>query len=96
MCEQTLQRAKRIITEEVEKAGCRVVKVILFGSRARGMPAPIATGIFWWWWIESCRCLACGISQMTSAFALREATSGETCLFNRWLWWHSSKGIRAV
>jgi predicted nucleotidyltransferase len=36
MCEQTLQRAKRIITEEVEKAGCRVVKVILFGSRARG------------------------------------------------------------
>ena len=36
MCEQTLQRAKQIITEEVEKAGCRVVKVILFGSRARG------------------------------------------------------------
>jgi predicted nucleotidyltransferase len=36
MCDETLQRAKRIITEEVEKAGCRVVKVILFGSRARG------------------------------------------------------------
>jgi predicted nucleotidyltransferase len=33
---EVLQRAKRIITEEVEKAGCRVVKVILFGSRARG------------------------------------------------------------
>ena len=36
MNEQTLQRAKRIITEELERAGCRVVKVILFGSRARG------------------------------------------------------------
>ncbi len=31
-----LQRAKRIITEEVEKADCRVERVLLFGSRARG------------------------------------------------------------
>ncbi|GIV20989.1 MAG: nucleotidyltransferase [Armatimonadota bacterium] len=36
MNEEILQRAKRIITEEVEKAGYRVVKVVLFGSRARG------------------------------------------------------------
>jgi hypothetical protein len=36
MDEDTLQRAKQIITEEVEKAGCQVVKIILFGSRARG------------------------------------------------------------
>lgn len=32
----TLHQAKQIITEEVERAGYRVVKIILFGSRARG------------------------------------------------------------
>lgn len=31
-----LKRAKAIITEEVERAGCRVKRILLFGSRARG------------------------------------------------------------
>ena len=32
----TLQIAKQIITEEVEKAGYKVESILLFGSRARG------------------------------------------------------------
>lgn len=34
--ERDVDIAKKIITEEIEKAGFRVVKVILFGSRVRG------------------------------------------------------------
>jgi predicted nucleotidyltransferase len=33
---KTVELAKAIITEEVEKAGCVVRQVLLFGSRARG------------------------------------------------------------
>lgn len=38
--EEVLRRAKAIITDEVEKAGCRLVRLILFGSRARGDARP--------------------------------------------------------
>ena len=31
-----LEIAKKIIVEEIEKAGLKLVKIILFGSRARG------------------------------------------------------------
>jgi predicted nucleotidyltransferase len=34
--ENTLAQAKAIITEELEKAGFKVLRVLLFGSRARG------------------------------------------------------------
>lgn len=34
--EETIQIAKKIITEEVEKAGYSVIKIILFGSRVKG------------------------------------------------------------
>jgi len=34
--EDTIRLAKTIITEELEKAGCHVLRVIFFGSRARG------------------------------------------------------------
>jgi predicted nucleotidyltransferase len=34
--EDTIKLAKTIITEEVEKAGCIVSRILLFGSRARG------------------------------------------------------------
>ena len=34
--EKAIQIAKKIITEEVEKAGFKVIKIILFGSRAEG------------------------------------------------------------
>ena len=34
--EELLKEAKAIITEELEKAGFKVVEIILFGSRARG------------------------------------------------------------
>lgn len=34
--ERDVDIAKKIITEEIEKAGFKVVKVILFGSRVRG------------------------------------------------------------
>ena len=34
------KRAKAIIAEEVEKEGCRLVRLILFGSRARGDAHP--------------------------------------------------------
>lgn len=33
---ETLEIAKKIITEEVEKEGFKVVKILLFGSRAKG------------------------------------------------------------
>ena len=33
---QILEKAKTIIAEEVEKAGCKVNRTLLFGSRARG------------------------------------------------------------
>lgn len=36
MVEEILRKAKQIIEEEVEHAGYRVCRVILFGSRARG------------------------------------------------------------
>ena len=36
MLDKNIDTAKRIITEEVEKAGYKVDKIILFGSRARG------------------------------------------------------------
>ncbi|GIW93944.1 MAG: hypothetical protein KatS3mg110_1985 [Pirellulaceae bacterium] len=35
-----LQRAKTVITEEIERAGYRVQKILLFGSRARGDARP--------------------------------------------------------
>ena len=35
-----LNTAKQIITEEVEKAGYRVERIILFGSRARRIILP--------------------------------------------------------
>lgn len=38
--EKVLQIAKTIIVKEVEKAGCRVNKILLFGSRARGEACP--------------------------------------------------------
>ena len=34
--DKNIEIAKKIITEEVEKAGYKVDKIILFGSRARG------------------------------------------------------------
>jgi len=34
--EETIQIAKKIITEEVQKAGFNVIKIILFGSRVKG------------------------------------------------------------
>jgi predicted nucleotidyltransferase len=34
--ENTLDQAKAIITEELEKAGFKVLRILLFGSRARG------------------------------------------------------------
>ena len=34
--DKNIEIAKKIITEEVEKAGYNVVNIILFGSRARG------------------------------------------------------------
>jgi predicted nucleotidyltransferase len=34
--ENTLAQAKAIITEELEKAGFKVLRILLFGSRARG------------------------------------------------------------
>ncbi|MGQ9656530.1 MAG: nucleotidyltransferase domain-containing protein [Fimbriimonadales bacterium] len=36
----TLQRAKSIIIEELKKEGCRVRRILLFGSRARGDSRP--------------------------------------------------------
>lgn len=36
MAEKILEQAKAIIREEVEKAGCHLERVFLFGSRARG------------------------------------------------------------
>lgn len=38
--EKVIQQAKTIITEEVEKEGCKVRRVLLFGSRARGDARP--------------------------------------------------------
>ncbi len=38
--EQTQQKAKAIIIEEVERAGCKVRRVLLFGSRASGAGRP--------------------------------------------------------
>jgi len=38
--EETLKKAKVIITEEVERAGYRVLRILLFGSRARGEARP--------------------------------------------------------
>ncbi len=34
--EEILSFAKKTITEEIEKSGFKVIKIILFGSRARG------------------------------------------------------------
>lgn len=34
--ERTIKIAKKIITEEIEKAGFHVIKIMLFGSRAKG------------------------------------------------------------
>jgi len=34
--ENTLARAKATLTEEIEKAGFKVLRILLFGSRARG------------------------------------------------------------
>ena len=34
--EEIIQIAKKIITEEVEKAGYNIIKIILFGSRVKG------------------------------------------------------------
>ncbi len=33
---QLRERAKAIIPEEVERAGCKVKRILLFGSRATG------------------------------------------------------------
>jgi hypothetical protein len=44
--ENTLLQAKAIIIEELEKAGLKVLRILLFGSRAVAMPALRATGIF--------------------------------------------------
>lgn len=38
--EEALQCAKAIITEEVERAGYQVRRILLFGSRARGEARP--------------------------------------------------------
>jgi len=38
--EEVLRQAKTLITEEVERAGCRVLRILLFGSRARGEARP--------------------------------------------------------
>lgn len=38
--EEILSLAKKIITEEIEKAGFKVIEIILFGSRARGDEKP--------------------------------------------------------
>lgn len=38
--QETLQKAKAIITEEVERAGYQVRRLLLFGSRARGDACP--------------------------------------------------------
>jgi len=38
--EETLRKAKVIITEEIEQAGYRVRRILLFGSRARGEARP--------------------------------------------------------
>jgi len=38
--EKITERAKRIICEEAEKAGCQVKSVLLFGSQARGEQRP--------------------------------------------------------
>ncbi len=38
--EETLREVKRIIQEEVEGAGYRVRRLLLFGSRARGEARP--------------------------------------------------------
>jgi len=37
---ETLEKAKAIITEEVERAGYQVLRILLFGSRARGEARP--------------------------------------------------------
>ncbi|MCL4496914.1 MAG: nucleotidyltransferase domain-containing protein [Deltaproteobacteria bacterium] len=34
--DKNIEIAKRIITEEIEKAGYKVERIVLFGSRARG------------------------------------------------------------
>ena len=36
MMQDVLTQAKAILTEEVEQAGYRVLRILLFGSRARG------------------------------------------------------------
>lgn len=33
---QVLERVKTIITEEVDRVGCKVQRILLFGSRAKG------------------------------------------------------------
>jgi len=38
--QQVLEQAKAIIVEEVERAGYRVLRLLLFGSRARGEVRP--------------------------------------------------------
>jgi len=38
--QEVLGQAKAIITEEVERAGYRVLRILLFGSRARGEARP--------------------------------------------------------
>ena len=38
--EDTLYRTKQVIREEVERAGLEVRRVLLFGSRARGVARP--------------------------------------------------------
>ena len=38
--EDTLYRTKQVIRKEVERAGLEVRRVLLFGSRARGLARP--------------------------------------------------------
>ncbi|MBC7098493.1 nucleotidyltransferase domain-containing protein [Candidatus Bipolaricaulota bacterium] len=38
--ERVLGRAKAIITEEIERTGFRVCRILLFGSRAKGKARP--------------------------------------------------------
>ncbi|MFZ8802693.1 MAG: nucleotidyltransferase domain-containing protein, partial [Candidatus Calescibacterium sp.] len=38
MGKEKIEKVVKIIKEEIEKRGLKVVKVILFGSRAKGTP----------------------------------------------------------
>ncbi len=47
MSDPSLEQAKRIITAEIERAGCRMRRIVLFGSRARGDPQPTSDWDFY-------------------------------------------------